>query len=1053
MNFTEIFIRKPVLASVISLFIFLLGLRAASELSVRQYPKLENAVITVTTVYVGADANLVQGFITTPLEQEIATADGIDYLVSTSVLGTSVIQAYIRLDFDANEVLTEIVAKVNKLRSELPDESEDSTVDLAVGETISAMYLSFSSDVLDNNQITDYLTRVVQPKLSTIAGVQRAELLGDRTFAMRIWLKPDAMAALGVTPGDVSTALRQNNVLSAVGTTKGTRVAMDISAATDISSAKDFRRLVVRADGDRIVRLEDVSEIELGSESYTTSVSFNGSKATFFGIQVAPDANVLDVIKRVHKKLDNEIFPQLPEGIKAHIPYDSTEYIQDSINEVIKTIIEAILIVIVVIYLFIGSLRSVIIPAIAVPVSMVGALFLMLLMGFTINLLTLLAMVLAIGIVVDDAIIVLENVHRHIEDGLTPLDAAIVGARELAWPVVAMTTTLIAVYLPIGFLGGLTGTLFVEFSFALAGAVLLSGVVALTLSPMMASKLLHGHNNQSNTRLEDWLENKFNRLRLGYQHKLHSALNNRLVILVFGMIVLISCYFLFITSPSELEPKEDRGFIFSIISADPYATLDYMEQYTNELVTIAERTPEVENLFLLNGVGGSGDASNSAIAGFVLKPWTKRNKNTMETQSVLNEEAGKIAGLQVATVVPPSLPTAGGNLPVEFVIGSTGAVESLEQLSNQIMQRALESRKFIFVDSDLKIDKPKVSVEIDRDKAATMGITMTEIGTELGAMLSGDYSNRFALDNRSYKVIPQVVRVDRLTAAQLKQYYIRSGTSNTRNNDNANTVASTNQSAGINNNLSANGDLVPLATLVKLKPLVEPQSLKHFQQLNAVTISGVPRPGVTLGEALAVMETAAEELLPPGYTVDYAGQSRQFKTEGSKLVATFFFALVVIYLVLAAQFESWRDPIIMLVTVPMSVCGAMIFVSLGLTTLNIYTQVGLVTLIGVISKHGILIVEFANKLQLQGHSKRKAIEEAAAIRLRPVLMTTASLVLAMVPLLLASGPGGGARFALGLVVATGMTIGTVFTLFVLPAMYLYLGQDYHAGGAEYGEAA
>ncbi|WP_299595545.1 efflux RND transporter permease subunit [uncultured Microbulbifer sp.] len=1020
MNFTDIFIRKPVLACVVSLFIFLLGLRSTSELNVRQYPELENAVITITTVYVGADSDLVQGFITTPLEQEIASADGLDYIVSTSVQGVSVIQAYVRLDYDPNEVLTQIVAKVNKLRNELPLESEDSTVDLAVGETIAAMYLSFSSEILNNNEITDYITRVVQPKLSTVAGVQRAALLGNRTFAMRIWLRPEAMAAQGVTPGDVSNALRQNNVLAAVGETKGTRVAIDIRADTDIASEAEFRKLVVRADDDQLVRLEDVADVELGSESYDTSVTFNGRSATFVAVEVAPDANALDVIADVREKLHGEIFPQLPEGMIGDIPYDSTEYIQDSINEVIKTIAEAVLIVIVVIYLFLGSLRSVIIPAVAVPLSLVGAMFLMLLMGFSINLLTLLAMVLAIGIVVDDAIIVLENVHRHIEEGMSPEDAALKGARELAWPIVAMTTTLIAVYLPIGFLGGLTGTLFVEFAFSLAGAVLLSGVVALTLSPMMAAKVLKPQDGRRSNRFEVWLERRLDGLESTYRRRLHGALDDRLVILLFGLIVLASCYFLFITSPSELEPKEDRGFVLGIASADSFATIDYMEQYTAEINGVRDRHPEVENLFLLNGVGGSGDSSNSAIAGFVLSSWNKRDKGTHEMQLLINNEVSQIAGLKIATFVPPSLPTAGGQLPVEFVIGTTEPIASLAGFSEEIMARALESRKFIFLDSNLKLDKPRLSVVIDRDKAASIGVTMADVARELGSMMSGAYTNRFSLENRSYKVIPQVVRANRLSGDQLKQYYIRAG----------------------------DGTLVPLSTLVRLRETVEPQQLKRFQQLNAVTISGVPRPGIPLGEALGVLESAAEEILPREYSTDYSGQSRQYKNEGSDLLLTFAFAMIVIYLVLAAQFESWRDPLIMLVTVPMSVCGAMIFVSLGLTTLNIYTQVGLVTLIGVISKHGILIVEFANQLQLQGRSKREAIEEASSIRLRPILMTTASLVLAMVPLLLAAGPGGGARFAMGLVVASGMSIGTLFTLFVVPAMYLYLGRDY-AGGKQF----
>ena len=1028
MKFTDIFINRPVLATVVSVMLFLLGLRSAGELVVRQYPELQNAVVTVTTVYFGADSDLMQGFITTPLEQEIATAEGIDYITSTSVAGVSSILAYIRLDYDPNEALTQIVAKVNKMRGELPQASEDPIVELAIGEQVAAMYVSFYSDVLDNNQITDYLTRVVQPKLATVAGVQRARIVGSRVFAMRIWLKPEVMTALGVTAGDVYRALQNNNVLAAVGSTKGSMVAIDLRADTDISTPEEFRQLVVRAENGAIVRLGDVSDVVLGSESYNTSVRFNGQNATFMGIEVSPDANSLDVIAAVREVWANEIVPQLPEGLEASIPYDSTPYIRDAIREVITTLAEAVLIVIVVIYLFLGSLRSVIIPAIAVPLSLVGALFPMLAMGFSINLLTLLAMVLAIGIVVDDAIIVLENVHRHIEEGMTPLAASLRGARELAWPVVAMTTTLVAVYLPIGFLGGLTGTLFVEFAFTLAGAVLLSGIIALTLSPMMCSKLLKPHDAGGEGRFAAWLEERFAALRSWYQGALHSSLEDRHVAAIFGFIVLVSCYFLFVSSPSELAPQEDAGVVFTSSESDPYTTIEYLERYTEQLGAVGAKIPEVQNIFLLNGVGGGGSAvaTNTAIGGFVLEPWQDRERTTQE---VLNQDImpglSQIAGLQVAAFMLPPLPSAGGFLPIEFVIGTTESVDNLSQVSQQVLERAYASRRFIFLNTDLKIDKPRQDVIVDRDKAALLGIDMSSLAQDLSAFLSGGYTNRFSLANRSYKVIPQVQRTDRLNPNQLEHYYTRTGS----------------------------GDLVPLSTLVGLRETVEPQQLRHFQQLNSVSIFGVPRPGVTLGEALGVLENAARDVMPPGYSIDYGGQSRQYKQEGSALLVTFFFALIVIYLVLAAQFESFRDPIIMLVTVPMSVCGAMIFVSLGLTTLNIYTEVGLVTLIGVISKHGILIVEFANKLRAEGRSKRAAIEEAAAIRLRPVLMTTAALVVAMVPLLIATGPGAASRFAMGLVIASGMTLGTLFTLFVLPAVYLYLAHADAPGETKPGSTA
>jgi multidrug efflux pump len=1015
MKFTDLFVHKPVLATVVSLMIFLLGLRAAVELNVRQYPEIENAVISVYTVYPGADADLVQGFITTPLEREIASADGIDYITSTSQTGASSIEAYVRLDSDPDAVLTQVSAKVNKLRNELPEGSEDSIVDLLVGESTAAMYVSFFSDVLDNGQITDYLTRVVQPKLSTIAGVQRAEIVGGREFAMRIWLKPDRLTALDVTAGEVREALRRNNILSAVGSTKGSMVSVGLTAETDITTAEQFRDLVIRTEDDAIVRLGDVADVALGAEDYSTSVSFNGENATFMSIEVAPDANSLDVIDAVRTVWDNDIVPQLPTGLEARIPYDATEYIRNAISEVISTLVEAVVIVIVVIFLFLGSVRSVVIPTVAVPLSLVGALFPMLLMGFSINLLTLLAMILAIGIVVDDAIIVLENIHRHIEDGLTPRAAAIKGARELAWPVIAMTTTLVAVYLPIGFLGGLTGTLFIEFAFTLAGAVLLSGVIALTLSPMMCAYLLKPHTGKGSDKLADWLDKQFERLSATYRRFLHGALNDKHVILAFGAIVLVACYFLFVTSPTELAPEEDQGIIIASSEADPYTTLDYLESYTSQIEAVGLAVPEIDNVFLLNGIGTSAAAgSNTSIAFTVLAPWEERERSTQEImeQDVL-PGFDRISGIQVGAFTLPPLPSPGGFLPIEFVVGTTDSVLNLETVSRDILAAANDSGRFIFLNTDLKIDKPRQNLVIDRDKAALLGIDMAALSDDLSALLSSGFVNRFEISDRSYKVIPQVQRIDRLNPDQLTDYYTR----------------------------TQSGELVALSTLVTLEESVEPQQLKRFQQLNSVTISGVARPGVTLGEALQVLEDAAAAAMPSGYTVDYAGQSRQFKNEGAQLTVAFFFALIIIYLVLAAQFESFRDPLIMLVTVPMSVCGAMIFVSLGFTTLNIYTQVGLVTLIGVISKHGILIVEFANRLREEGRSKRDAIEKAAAIRLRPILMTTAALVMAMVPLLTATGPGAAARFSMGVVIAAGMTIGTAFTLFVVPAIYMYLARD------------
>lgn len=1022
MKFTDIFINKPVLATVVSLVILLMGLRAGSELNVRQYPELQNAVVNISTAYIGADADLVQGFITTPIERQVATVDGIDYMVSSSVAGISTVSAMVKLDADPDKVLTKVIAKVNKLRGELPASAENSVIDLRVGDPAAHAYLSFYSDTLHTNQITDYLIREVEPRLATVSGVQRADISGGRTFAVRAWLNPERMRAFNLTAADVSQALRDNNVLSAVGATKGEMRSIDLKANTDLRNIEEFKRLIVSAEQGSIIRLEDVAEVELGAEDYNSSARFSGKDATFFAVYLTPDANAIEVLGELRNVWDNEVVPQLPEGLNADFSYDSSVYIRDAIAEVEKTIIEAIIIVVVVIFLFLGSLRSVLIPAIAVPLSLVGALFLMLLFGFSLNLLTLLAMVLAIGIVVDDAIIVLENIHRHIEEGMTPYDASIKGARELAWPVVAMTTTLVAVYLPIGFLGGITGVLFVEFAFTLAGAVMISGVIALTLSPMMCAKMLRPHTGKKDKGLDVWLDRQFTKLQHRYQRDVHVMLDQRVGMGLFGMIILLSCYFLFVMSPTELAPKEDIGLAFYMAEADPGVTLEYIEAFSQESARINESTNALAGDFQFNGISLSAPgATNGAFGGFIFKPWGEREESMDEVlNNVITPRFAQVSGLQVAAMVPPALPTGGTGMAIEFAILSTAPPAVVKEVADQVLAKARESKKFIFLNTDVKIDKPRTEILIDREKASQLGISMEQLSNDLAAMLSGAYVNRFSLENRSYKVIPQVSRADRLTAEQLKEYYTR----------------------------TESGQLVPLSTVVTLEESVQPQVLSRFQQLNSVTIGAIQRPGIALGEALAVLEQAADEVLPKGYSVDYAGEGRQLKTEGSALVGTFFFALVVIYLVLSAQFESFRDPFIMLITVPLSISGALLVLNvLGMfqmpgATLNIYTQIGLLTLVGVITKHGILIVEFANKLQLEGQSKREAIEAATAIRLRPVLMTTAALVLAMVPLLMASGPGAVSRFSMGVVIAAGMTIGTAFTLYVLPAVYLLIGRDY-----------
>ena len=1024
MYFTDIFIRRPVLATVVSLLIVLVGVRSYMGLTVREYPKAESAQITIQTVYTGANADLVKGFITTPLETEIASAQGIDYIESTSVQGVSIITAHLELNYNPYDALTQITSKVNKVRGDLPQEAEDPTLDLQVGESTSLMYLSFFSDVLANNEITDYLVRVVQPRLNTVPGVQKARIIGARTFAMRVWLKPDRMTALGVTPTQVRRVLEENNFQAAVGSTKGQMITLDLTAATDVKSAEAFRDLVVRRSDGATIRIGDIADVELGAESYDTAVNFNGVPSVYIGIDTAPGANVLDVAAGVREAFA-DIRSQLPTGLEAAIPYDASDYVNESINEVVKTLVEAVIIVIVVIFAFLGSLRTVLIPVIAVPLSIVGAAFIMLVLGYSINLLTLLAMVLAIGLVVDDAIIVVENIHRHVEEGHQPFDAAIMGARELGGPIIAMTITLLAVFAPIGFVGGLTGTLFSEFAFSLAGAVIISGIVALTLSPMMCSKVLkgHGHGEQQG-RLEAFLDRVFDRFQKWYEARLHGALDTLPVILVFGAIVLVSCVFLYGTSQSQLAPDEDQGFVLVKGDAAPSASLDQTRMWTEQITQIGKDMDAVARTFQFNGVAfGGPPKSNTSITGLAFVPWSEREQTSGELKNVINQQVKSIAGLDTVAFEPPVLPGSSGGLPVQLVVGTTQEPRQLYDVSQELARKAQQSGLFIFANSNMNFDKPRVSIEVDRDKAADLGVTMADIGRELGSMMSGGFVNRFSVQGRSYKVTPQVARAERINPDQLEDYHVRADS----------------------------GDLVPLSTLVSLEKMVQPQELRRFQQLNSATIEGLPRPGVPLGEAIAFLQQAAEETLPQGYSIDYAGQSRQFVQEGSALVVTFFIAIAVIFLVLAAQFESFRDPLIMLVTVPMAVAGALIFVTLGgmpgipwQSSINIYTQVGLVTLIGVISKHGILIVQFANELQRQGYDKRTAIEHAAAIRLRPVLMTTAALVFAVIPLILATGAGAGARFNMGLVIASGMTIGTLFTLFVLPGVYLVLAREHRA---------
>jgi multidrug efflux pump len=1002
MAFTDPFIRRPVLATVVSLLIILLGFQAFGKLVIRQYPQMENALITVTTAYPGANAETIQGYITQPLQQSLASAEGIDYMTSSSQQNFSTISIYARIGADTDRLFTELLAKANEVKNQLPQDAEDPVLSKEAADASALMYVSFYSDQLSNPQITDYLSRVIQPKLATLPGMAEAEILGNQVFAMRLWLDPVKMAAYGIAATDVTSAVQRYNFLAAAGEVKGQYVVTSINATTDLKSAEAFGAIPVKTDGDSRVLVRDIARVEMGAANYDSISSFDGIPSVYIAIKGTPSANPLDVIKHVRAALP-ELEAQLPPNLKVSIAYDATEFIRASIDEVVKTLAEAVLIVIVVVFLFLGAFRSVLIPVITIPLSMIGVLFFMQLMGYSINLLTLLAMVLAIGLVVDDAIVVVENIHRHIEEGKTPFDAAIEGAREIAVPVISMTITLAAVYAPIGFLEGLTGALFKEFALTLAGAVIISGVVALTLSPMMCSKLLRHEENPSG--LAHKLDLIFDRLKRRYQAALHGTLNTRPVVVVFAVIVLCLIPVLLMFSKSELAPEEDQGIVFLFANAPQPTNLDYMNAYTDQFVKIFKEFPEYYSSFQINGF----DGVQSGIGGFLLKPWDERERTQMELLPIVQGRLNDIPGLQIFGFNLPSLPGTGEGLPFQFVINTPNDYESLLQVAERVKQKAMESGKFAFLNVDLAFDKPEVVVDIDREKAAQMGVSMQDLGATLAILLGEGEINRFTIDGRSYKVIAQVERAYRDNPGWLSNYYVK----------------------------SESGQMVPLGTLIKVSDRARPTKLKQFQQLNAAIIEGVPI--VSMGEAVDTVAQIAREEAPRGYTFDYAGASRQYIQEGSALYATFGLALAIIFLVLAAQFESFRDPLVILVTVPLSICGALIPIFLGLSSMNIYTQVGLVTLIGLISKHGILIVEFANQLRREkGLSIREAIEEAASIRLRPVLMTTAAMVFGMVPLILATGAGAVSRFDIGLVIATGMSIGTLFTLFVLPCVYTLL---------------
>jgi multidrug efflux pump len=1019
MKLTDLFIRRPVIAVVVSLVIVIAGLQAIRTINARQYPRSENAQIIVTTAYVGANAELVRGFITTPLERVIASVDGVDYLESESKQNLSTIRARLRLNHDANKALAEVGAKIDQVRGDLPPQAEVPVVTIESADSqLASAYLSFSSQMLKQNEITDYLVRVVQPRLSAIEGVQRADILGGRTFAMRVWLKPDRMAALNVSPAQVRAALARNNYQAAVGQTKGSLVQVNLTANTDLKSVAEFEQLPVREQNGAVVRLGDIANVTLGAEDYDSAVNFTGQTAVFVGVWALPNANSLDVIDRVRKELAS-LQKEIPEQIQARLAFDSTSYVRNAIHEVETTLGETLLIVVVVIFLFLGSLRSVLVPIVAIPVSLIGAVFLMQVFGFSVNLLTLLAIVLSVGLVVDDAIVVVENVERHLREGMTPVQAALRGARELVGPIIAMTITLAAVYTPIAFQGGLTGSLFREFALTLAGAVTISGIVALTLSPVMSATLLRADSEERG--LAGRINRVFDRIKESYGRRLDRSLQNRGSIYAAWVMVSLLTVAMFTFVPKELAPTEDQGYIFGVLNSPANSTLDQLVPSAQEVNRRVMSLPESEFTFQVTFPTGG-------FWGAVFKPWEERSRSAFDLLPDIQAKVGSIPGVQTFPVLPPALP-GGGQFPVEFVVASTADSSEVLGFAKKLQEKAAQSGMFAFPPLiDVKIDQPSSEIEIDRQKVAELGLDLQTVGQDLGSAIGGNYVNRFSIDGRSYKVIPQVLRAERLNPEQLENIHVT----------------------------GPNGQLLALSSIARLRDTVTPRTLNRFQQLNAVKISGVAiRP---LDQALRFLEDEAAKILPQGYKLDYTGESRQLRTEGNRFLPAFLLAIVLIFLVLAAQFNSFRDPFVILAgSVPLGMFGAVVVMFLKMpnpnlpfftngwtTTLNVYSQVGLVTLVGLVAKNGILIVEFANKLQEAGHSKLEAVKQAAVTRLRPILMTSVATVAGHFPLTLVTGPGAHARNSIGLVLVTGMAIGTAFTLFFVPAIYLLIAKDRRA---------
>ncbi|AZO65880.1 MULTISPECIES: efflux RND transporter permease subunit [unclassified Mesorhizobium] len=1006
MSFSDLFIRRPVLSTVLALMILLLGFQGIFNLSIRQYPEVEETAITITTAYPGASADLIQGFISAPIARAVASTENIDYVTSASRPSSSTVTVQMKLGSNPDIALNEVLSKVQGVRGELPDEAEDPVIVKGTGEQFAMMYISMQNPNMTPEQLTEYIERVVRPRMSTVEGVADVQIFGAAEYSMRVWIDPIKLAARGVTAAEVLTAINESNFLSAPGNTENEYVASSITVRSTLQTPEAFAALPLRSNNGNVVRLRDVARVELAAANTDTRVSFNGKPGIFLAIFPTPAANPLTTAEAIHEIVPT-IQETLPLGMTIEIVYDSTEQISASIEEVFKTIGEAVIIVIVVILLFLGSFRSVLMPIVTIPLSLIGVCFLLFSLGYSINLLSLLAMVLAIGLVVDDAIVVVENIHRHMEeDNMSPMQAAFNGMREISSAVVAMTITLAAVFAPLAFTGGLTGALFREFAVTLAGSVVLSGVVALTITPMMSARILRAG---SHSRFQRIVDNTFGRVENLYERLVSGSLKYRPVTLMIVIALVATTGFMFTRTASELAPEEDQGFLLSLVTAPRYATSDYTESYVNQILGLVDDLPETRARF--SAVAFGGGQTNTAFVGFAFKDWADRTRSSKELQEDITGRLSKVAGVEAFVFAPPTLPGSGGGLPITMVVRSTGEASQVYEAAEDIKNKAQASGRFMVVQNSMTFDAPQVTVTIDRDRAAALNLPIADIGRTLTLLVGGAEVAQFDRESNSYDIIPQVPQKFRDNPEKLAEYFVR----------------------------SASGEMVPLSAVVKISTNASPAVIEQFNQLNSATISALPLPTVTTGDGLKTIEDIARESLPDTFFIDYTGQSRQEKEQGYTIIIAFAAAVLVIYLVLAAQFESFRDPLIIMMSVPLSIFGAIVPLNLGLGTLNIYTQVGLITLIGLITKHGILLVEFANQQrEHHGMRRRDAIIASAKVRLRPILMTTAAMALGVVPLIISSGAGAAARYSMGLVIFTGILVGTMFTLFVVPMFYTFI---------------